>query len=48
VADYVLARFEPDERPALPALCERAVDMVRDLAVLGPTGAMNRHNARKK
>jgi PTH1 family peptidyl-tRNA hydrolase len=48
VADYVLARFEPDERPQLPALCERAVDMVRDLATLGPTGAMNRHHARKK
>lgn len=48
VADYVLARFSSEERAAVPALCGRAVDIVRDLATSGVQAAMNRHNARKK
>jgi len=48
VADYVLARFDPEERPRVPALCDQAAEILRDVVELGPTGAMNRHNARKK
>ncbi|MCU0658021.1 MAG: aminoacyl-tRNA hydrolase [Polyangiaceae bacterium] len=48
VADYVLARFEADERASLPALLDRSVDALLDVAAQGPLAAMNRHNARKK
>lgn len=47
VADYVLARFDAEERPRIPELCDRAADVVRDVVSLGLTGAMNRHNTRK-
>ena len=46
VADYVLARFDAVERASVPDVCARAVDVVRDLASLGLTAAMNRHNAK--
>jgi len=48
VADYVLARFEAEERAQIPALCDRAVEVILDVAASGAAAAMNRHNARKK
>jgi len=47
VADYVLSRFSPEERALVPGLCDRAADMVNDVASLGVAAAMNRHNKKK-
>ncbi|RYE89327.1 MAG: aminoacyl-tRNA hydrolase [Myxococcales bacterium] len=46
VADYVLSRFDPVERASVPDVCARAVAMIGDIASLGLTTAMNRHNAK--
>lgn len=46
VAAFVLSRFDGVERAQLGDVCARAVSMVDDVAKLGVTAAMNRHNAR--
>ena len=45
LADHVLARFEPDERPAIEAAVGRAADAVDAFARDGIAAVMNRFNA---
>lgn len=44
LADYVLAPFEPDERPLVRAAIERAADALDDVLEEGFARAMNRFN----
>ena len=44
-ADFVLARFSPEEEAALPALLDRAADAVECFLRDGLAPAMNRFNA---
>lgn len=42
--DYVLGRFTPEQRLALPARIDVALDVVRSFCLEGPSIAMNRFN----
>ena len=44
LADWVLADFDPEERPGAEQMAERAADAVEGLIVLGIGEAMNRFN----
>jgi len=44
LADHVLARFEPDERPVIDAALDRAADAVETWLVRGMTDVMNMYN----
>src|SRR5215831_16547319 len=46
VVGHVLHDFSSEEREALPALLERAVEMARAWLTVGLAEAMNRHNRR--
>lgn len=47
-ASYVLGRLDALERAQLGDVCDKAVAMIEDLAKLGLTAAMNRHNVKPK
>jgi PTH1 family peptidyl-tRNA hydrolase len=47
-ADYVLGRWSPEEREALPEVVDKAADAVELLLREGLTAAMNRFNVRPK
>ncbi len=42
--DYVLSGFDDDEVPALPALIDRSIEMIKSFAVIGPELTMTRFN----
>jgi PTH1 family peptidyl-tRNA hydrolase len=42
--DYVLSGFDEDELPALPALIDRAIEMVKSFATIGTELTMTRFN----
>jgi peptidyl-tRNA hydrolase, PTH1 family len=46
--DHVLARFDPDERPAIDEAIDRAADAIEVFARAGIAGVMNRFNAGPK
>ena len=46
VVGHVLHDFSAEEKPLLPPLLDRAVDMARSWVSLGLAEAMNRHNRR--
>jgi PTH1 family peptidyl-tRNA hydrolase len=48
LADHVLARFDPDERPVIDEAIGRAADAVEVFAREGIAGVMNRFNAGPK
>lgn len=48
VADYVLARWTPDEASALPEVVDRASDAVEAIIAEGYLAAMNRFNTRDR
>jgi PTH1 family peptidyl-tRNA hydrolase len=45
-ADYVLSSFDPVEQATLPDILKQAVESVLDVALRGPSAAMNTRNAR--
>jgi aminoacyl-tRNA hydrolase/ribosomal protein bL25 (Ctc-form) len=45
-AAYVLGRFDPVERAQVPDVCARALVVFDDIARLGVSAAMNRHNTK--
>ena len=44
LADWVLADFDPEERPGAEQMADRAADAVEGVIVLGIGEAMNRFN----
>jgi len=48
LADHVLARFDPDERPVIDEAIGRAADAIEVFAREGIAGVMNRFNAGPK
>ena len=44
LADHVLSRFEPEERPVIEAAIERAADAVDDFITGGIASTMNKFN----
>ena len=48
LADHVLARFDPDERPVIDEAIGRAADAIEMFAREGIAGVMNRFNAGPK
>lgn len=42
--DYVLSGFDDDERPALPALIDRSIEMIESFVTVGPELTMTRFN----
>ena len=42
--DYVLSGFDDDEKPALPALIDRCVEMIESFVTAGPELTMTRFN----
>lgn len=42
--DYVLSSFDEDEQPELPALIDRAVEMIESFVSVGPELTMTRFN----
>ncbi len=43
-ADYVLSGFDDDEKPELPALIERSIEMVKSFAIAGTELTMTKFN----
>ena len=42
--DYVLSGFDADEQPELPALIDRAIEMIKSFATIGTELTMTRYN----
>lgn len=42
--DYVLSGFDKDEKPELPALIDRSIDMIKGFATIGTELTMTRFN----
>ncbi len=42
--DYVLSSFDDDEQPALPALIDRSIDIIKSYATIGTELTMTRYN----
>ena len=39
--DYVIGEFSEDQKEAIPAICDRVIDGIRNFATIGPDRAMN-------
>jgi len=44
-ADYVLAPFDKDEQPELPALIDRSVELIKSFVTVGPAKTMTAFNS---
>jgi PTH1 family peptidyl-tRNA hydrolase len=44
-ADYVLAPFDKDEEPELPALIDRSVELIKSFVTVGPAKTMTAFNS---
>jgi PTH1 family peptidyl-tRNA hydrolase len=44
-ADYVLAPFDKDELPELPALIDKSVDLIKSFVTIGPAKTMTLFNS---
>jgi peptidyl-tRNA hydrolase, PTH1 family len=43
-ADYVLSSFDDDEKPGLPALIDRSIEIIESFVTIGPELTMTKYN----
>ena len=46
--DYVIGDFSEEEKQAMPAICDRVIDGIKNFATIGPDRAMNILNTRSQ